>query len=130
MKRDMDLIRALVLRLESWDLGPGAIIIVNDIEKDFPIDGYTGHQISYHFNLIADDGWIDTGGRKPTSRSFSFRALTSRGHDFADSVRDDKVWASTKSGALKAGGFTLELLADLAKGLVKKQLEKHTGIEL
>ena len=46
------------------------------------------------------------------------------------SVRDDAVWRKTKEGALAAGGFTFELLASLAKGLVKKQIEKHTGIEL
>lgn len=130
MRRDMDLIRAIVLKLESWELRPGAIIVSNDIENDFPINGYTADQISYHFNLIAENDWIDTGGRNPTGRSFTFRRLTSKGHDFADSVRDDKIWATTKEGALKAGGFTLELLGNIAKGLVKKQLEKHTGIEL
>lgn len=130
MQRNMDLIRAIVLKLESWDLGPGAIIIVSDIEKDFPIDGYTAHEISYHFNLIAEVGWVDTGGRNPSSRSFTFRSLTSKGHDFADSVRDDKVWAVTKDGAVKAGGYSLELLGSLAKGLLKKQIEKHTGIDL
>lgn len=130
MQRDMDLIRAIILKLESWELNPGAIMVSHDIENDFQVDGYTAHQISYHFNLIAENGWIDTAGRNPTSRGFTFRSLTSKGHDFADSVRDDKIWATTKEGALKAGGFTLELLGSLAKGLVKKQLEKHTGIEL
>ena len=130
MRRDMDLIRAIVLKLESWELRPGAIVICNDIENDFPISGYTADQVSYHFNLIAESGWIETGGRNPTSRSFTFRSLTSKGHDFADSVRDDKIWSTTKEGALKAGGFTLELLGNIAKGLIKTQLEKHTGIEL
>lgn len=105
-------------------------MVVSDIEKDFPIDGYTAHQIIYHFNLIVGNDWLDTAGRNPSSISFTFRGLTSKGHDFADSVRDDKIWATTKEGALKAGGFTLELLGSIAKGLVKKQLEKHTGIEL
>lgn len=130
MQRDMDLIRSIVLKLESWELRPGAIIIVQDIESDFPIDGYTAHQIGYHFNLIAEVGWVDTAGRNPTSRSFTFRSLTSRGHDFADSVRDDKIWTATKDGALKAGGYSLELLGNLAKGFLKKQIEKHTGIEM
>lgn len=53
MQRDMDLIRSIVLKLESWELRPGAVIIVQYIESDFPIDGYTAHQIDYHFNLIA-----------------------------------------------------------------------------
>jgi hypothetical protein len=30
----------------------------------------------------------------------------------------------------KAGGFSLELLSALAKGLIKKKIEEHTGIQL
>lgn len=130
MQRNMDLIRTIVLKLESWNLGPGAMVMVSDIEKDFPIDGYTAHEISYHIILISEVGWIKTGGRTPSSRSFTFQSLTSKGHDFADSVRDEKIWAVTKDGALKAGGYSLELLGSLAKGLLKKQIEKHTGIDL
>lgn len=130
MRRDMDLIRTIILKLESLDLKPGAIIICHNIDKDFPITGYNSNQIAYHFNLIAEDGLIDTGGRNPNSRSFTFRGLTTKGHDFADSVRDDKIWAAAKEGVLNAGGFTLELLGNLAKGLIRKKIEKHTGIEL
>jgi hypothetical protein len=36
----------------------------------------------------------------------------------------------TKEGASQAGGFTVWLLADLAKGLIKTQIEKHTGVKL
>lgn len=125
----MDLIRAIVLKLESWELQSGTVLVITDIEKEFPIEGYTAEQIRYHTNLIVNDGWIDSGGSSLLSL-LTFRSLTSLGHDFADSVRDDKIWAMTKDGALKAGGFTLELLMNVAKGLVKTQLEKYTGIEL
>ncbi|WP_258366769.1 hypothetical protein [Burkholderia vietnamiensis] len=40
------------------------------------------------------------------------------------------MWAKTKAGALAAGGFTVELLGDLAKGFIKKQIEDRTGIKL
>jgi hypothetical protein len=59
-----------------------------------------------------------------------FRCLTPRGHDFLDSVRDPAIWHETKEGVKKAGGFTLELLGALAKGLVVKKIEHHTGIKL
>lgn len=35
-----------------------------------------------------------------------------------------------KKAAAGAGGFTLDLLEDLAKGLIKKQVEEHTGVKL
>ena len=56
--------------------------------------------------------------------------LTWAGHDLLDSVRDPKIWAKTKHGALAAGGFTVDLLKDLAKGFVKKQIEQRTGVTL
>jgi hypothetical protein len=52
------------------------------------------------------------------------------GHDFLDSVRDPEIWAKTKQGAETAKGFTVDLLKDLAKGLVKKQIEDYTGVKL
>lgn len=52
------------------------------------------------------------------------------GHDFLDSIRDPDVWNKTKKGALAAGGFTLNLLNDLAKGFIKKKIEDSTGIML
>ncbi|MBY5592690.1 DUF2513 domain-containing protein [Rhizobium leguminosarum] len=56
--------------------------------------------------------------------------LTWSGHDFLDTVRDPAIWKKTKEGALSAKGFTLDLLQDLAKGFIKKQIEERTGIAL
>ncbi len=126
MKRDMDLIRSLVLTLEGLDLRAGGVATL-DAEKIAPA-GISRAEVLYHWKLLVDAGWIDTGGRAPLN-GLSFRALTWEGHDFADAVRDDAIWAMTKEGALKAKGFTIGLLGDLAKGFAKTQLAKHTGIE-
>lgn len=129
MKRDMDLIRGIVLKLEGLEMSPGRIAMITDVDKQLPIEGFTADEIRYHLKLIVDEGWIDTAGAKSMS-GIGFRALTWAGHDFADSVRDEKIWAMTKDGALKAGGFTLGLLSDLAKGFIKKKLSDSTGIDL
>lgn len=130
MRRDMELIRVIMLKLEDWDKPPGYLLTSPDIGKFFSIEGYTPEQVTYHYKLIVDKGWIDTGGFPARYGFFYFRALTSEGHDFVDSVRDEAIWAMTRDGAKKAGAFTLELLGQLAKGFAKKQIEKHTGIEL
>jgi len=36
----------------------------------------------------------------------------------------------TKKGAAAAGGFTFDLLKDLAKGFIKTKIEEHTGIKI
>jgi hypothetical protein len=56
--------------------------------------------------------------------------LTWDGHDFLDSVRDPEIWNKTKDGMKAAGGFTFELLRDLAKGFIRTQIKKHTDIEI
>lgn len=128
MKRDMDLLRELLLKLESFPKDPGAIYGFEGHEPELAVDGASQDQIVYHLELLRGAGFIDSPG-KPM-HGVMFRRLTWSGHDFLDSVRDPKVWAKTKQGVGAAGGFTVDLLKDLAKGFVKKQVEEYTGVTL
>jgi Hypothetical protein (DUF2513) len=130
MKRDMDLIRELLLKLEALEVSPG------EIEEDIPLEmvevsGFTNEQLAHHLRMLANGGFIEPNPEMPVSTwIFKFRRITWKGHDFLDSVREQKIWEKTKKGAEAAGGFTVELLKDLAKGFVKKQIEEHTGVKL
>lgn len=128
MQRDMDLMRLVVLRVEMDHQGPNDLVDYEDFDHDMVIDGYTPAQVEYHLKLAIQSRLFDIPGG--AGGLYIFSGLTPAGHDFADSVRDDKIWNMTKQGALKASGFTFELLGQLAKGLVKQQLEKHTGVAL
>jgi Hypothetical protein (DUF2513) len=125
MKRDMDLIRELLLKLDDEHLDGNVYSVKPD---GLGIEGRSYDELSYHLILLIDAGLLD--GERELSGQFTLRNITWKGHDFLDSVRDPKVWAKTKDGALAAGGFTVDLLVDLAKGLVKKQIEDRTGIKL
>lgn len=127
MRRDMDLIRKLALVIEDVTDDPNAIKTAQP--SQLGLDGYTDAEIQYHYNLMVEGGLIDTGGRTLLS-GLQFRRLTVAGHDFVDSVRDDAIWQKTKNGALAAGGWSLDLLADLGKGFLRKKLQEATGIEL
>lgn len=50
--------------------------------------------------------------------------------EYLDDIRDPDIWRQTKEGANQVGGFSLDVLRALAKGLVKKNIEKHTGVEI
>jgi hypothetical protein len=97
--------------------------------EEIAVPGYDLNQIDYHLTQIRKSGYIDEGGARPML-GIGFRCLNPAGHDFLDSVRDPETWAKTKKTAAKAGGFTLDLLKDIAKGLIKKKIEDHTGIKL
>lgn len=128
MQRDMDLMRLVVLRVEKDHEGPNDLVDYEDFDHDMVIDGYTPAQVEYHLKLAIQNELFEIPGG--AGGYYIFSGLTPAGHDFADSVRDEKIWKMTKEGALKASGFTFELIGKLAKGLVKQQLEKHTGVSL
>ncbi|MDP9663784.1 UNVERIFIED_ORG: hypothetical protein J2W16_001498 [Pseudomonas cremoricolorata] len=127
MQRDMDLLRLLLLRLEKASTKADSILIFRNGE--LAIEGYTDDQVRYHLNLAVQAGLVDQGG-KGLLNGFQFRQLTWSGHDFVDAIRDDEIWRKTRQGAKAAGGFSVDLLKDLAKGFIRKKIAEHTGIEL
>lgn len=128
MQRDMDLMRLVVLQVEKDHQGPNDLIEYEDFNHHMVIEGFTPAQVEYHLQLAISSRLFEMP--RNAGGLYIFSGLTPSGHDFADSVRDEKIWKITKDGALKAGGFTFDLLGQLAKGLVKQQLEKHTGVTL
>ena len=128
-KRDMDLIRDLLLKLEAWQMDMGDTVLIGPDDPGVAVPGYDTAQIEYHLSLLRSEGFINCLGSQPML-GITFSGLTWQGHDFLDSVRDDKIWAKTKQGALAAGGFTFDLLKDLAKGFVKQQIKARTGVDL
>ncbi|WP_279611840.1 DUF2513 domain-containing protein [Burkholderia gladioli] len=60
MKRDMDLMRELLLKLEALPLRLGGVIYI--CTEVVPVDGYEAHQIDYHRQLLEQVGLIDARG--------------------------------------------------------------------
>ncbi|MCW6511308.1 DUF2513 domain-containing protein [Lichenifustis flavocetrariae] len=124
MRRDPDLIRKLMLRLEELPIRRGGVVsIVPDDETEI-VEGYTPAEIEYHLRQIDMAGFIigDRDGRP--AGGISFREFTPAGHDFLDAVRTPETWAKTKTAASRAGGFTLEILKDAAKAIARGELHK------
>jgi hypothetical protein len=133
MKRDMDLIRTLLLKLEDYPLKAGNIVTIPFDHDVLKVIGYNSDQIHYNLSQIYQSGFVDNGKNNQKSIGVSgitFRGLTPSGHDFLDSVRDPDIWEKTKEGTQKVGGFTLDILASCAKGLITKQIEEYTGVKI
>jgi hypothetical protein len=130
MKRDMDLIRSIVLDIEN---GKDWFETTSDeTATALGTDGSGLGQeevdlLEYHLTLLEASGMAEF---TKAGTGWIPESLTWKGHDFADSVRDDEIWRKTKEGAFAAKGFTVDLLVALAKGYVKKQIETLTGIDL
>jgi uncharacterized protein DUF2513 len=127
MIRDMDLVREILLRVEIQQDPSSDDLLkqrVNDADRA---------TVSEHLRLLIDEAKLITGmavSDMDGEEAWIDLKLTWAGHDFLDAVRDPKVWARTKRGAEHVKGFTFDLLKDLAKGLLKKQIEEHTGVKL
>ena len=129
MKRDMDTVRDVLMRLEALETPAGSAHFLSVFEEPLATAGESPDSVAYHMRLLIDTGFIDQT-KTQGAQAFGLRGLTWQGHDFLDSIRDPEIWRQTKEGAAKAGGFTVELLASLARGLIRTQIEKYTGIKL
>ncbi|CAG9273398.1 MULTISPECIES: DUF2513 domain-containing protein [Burkholderia cepacia complex] len=126
MKRDMDLIRELLLKLESLPMERGDVFIISADDEALQIPRYNDHQIDYHLSLIQEAGLIDTAGAGSMT-GYGFARLSWAGHDFLDSVRSPDVWDRTKQAASAAGGFTVDLLVFAAKSYLEGKIKGFIG---
>lgn len=126
MKRDMDLIRELMLKLEELPLERGAVWLINADLDELQVPGYSADQIDYHLSLIDEAGLIDSAGASAMD-GYGFRRLSWQGHDFLDSVRSPDVWDRTKQAASAAGGFTVDLLVFAAKTYLEGKIKGLIG---
>jgi Hypothetical protein (DUF2513) len=124
MKRDMDLVRLLLLAIENDGRGDGRNLFI--LKESF--DGYAPEVVAQHFRMMVDGGLIS--GEVRQGNKLSFRGLTYAGHDLIDAIRAPDVWQLTKAAANAAGGWTFDILKDLATAYIKAKLKAATGLEL
>lgn len=133
LERDMDLIRELLLKMEAgqthFNTLSSSTARALMIQVDDDVSDEDAQKLAYHLDLLEQAGLVEFGFRSG-SGDVLVEALTWKGHDFLDSVRDTEVWANTKAGANAVGGVTFDLITALAKGFLKKKLLDHTGVEI
>ena len=117
MKRDFNLIRAILLALEENE----TVIGFSTLE----IDGVTEEQVSYHVRLLFQAGLIDA---LDASAMNSFHwlpgLLTWDGHEFLDASRDETRWKSAQNLILEKGGdLGFDVLKDVLVRLSRQGLE-------
>lgn len=124
MRRDLELLRAILLKFEAESASN--LFKPNQTQG---VEGYDPEVFIAHCTLLKDAGFIkhheDILGRKEKACE-----ITWAGYEFLDSVRDDEVWRKTKKVASDVQGFTFDILQDVAKGFLKTQIKKLSGVEI
>ncbi len=126
MKRDMDFVRQILLAVERSEHDPRGWMREG-------VEGIDATTLSYHVQLLAEAGFLvaqDLQHLGAEGYVFRPKRLTWAGHEFLDDVRDPEVWRRTKEGAQSVGSFSLDVLAALAKGFIKKRIKDTTGIDV
>lgn len=126
MKRDMDLVREILLATEASETDPRAWV-------DIELEGRQKNEVSYHVQLLGEAGMLvvqDLQAIGPNGYRFKPKRLTWDGHEFLDTIRDEEIWRKTKGGVEKVGGFSLDIISALAKGFIKEQVKQKTGLEI
>lgn len=128
MKRDMELVRQVLLRVESFEIPLGGFVMVRPWEAALAIDGYDAEQIGHHLAMLIDGGFVDS--MPPASGVFRIKGLTWNGHEFIDTIRSPEIWRKTKDGLGKVGGWSVDLLWQVAKACAKQVVKEKLGIDL
>jgi hypothetical protein len=118
MKRDMGLVRAILLTLAEHEQGYAP--------PNLEIPGYSEEQIGFHAYIMGQAGLLETINMTPdTSRTplAMAVAITWRGYEFLEAARSDTVWKKAMTQFAKAGvGVSFEVLKQVLLRAAKDQL--------
>jgi Hypothetical protein (DUF2513) len=119
MKRDMDIIRLLLIEQETG-------------ERPEELNWQDEKLVVYNIALMLDAGLIegkiipDTCGN-PTAAVII--RMTWAGHDFLDSARDPTIWNKAKERLLKPGiSWTFSILAEFLKAEARHRISLILGL--
>ena len=111
MKRDLELVRLILIRAEAAD----------DFTlraSSFAADGYDQKTVARHFQLLEEAGLIEANLLRTESLGVlqgMLERLTWEGHEFLEATRNETVWSRTKAiVGEKGGSASFEVLKALA----------------
>ena len=117
MKRDLDLVRAILKDVEETPAGQ----IISGLE----FDGYDKADVGEHVHLLLDAGFLKGEIVRAMDGQYfmAIQGLTWKGHDFVNAAKADSVWKPVKEKLLKSAvGFTFDLVVELLKAEAKRQM--------
>ena len=123
MKRDLSLMRDILLRIEAFEPTDDHQMIrlldFKDLCSDLP-------KLSLQIELLSDARFIEIESETSLSRyikDFTISRITFDGYEYLESVRDDTIWTSVKNHLSQIGGdASVDVVKTLASSLVLKQL--------
>lgn len=122
MKRNMELIRSILLILEELD--------DNEFKGLMEIEGYEKKEIDYHLQQMLNSnllkGYLSNADDEVNFHSV---AITWEGHQFLDASRNDNVWFTFKKElGIEAQSIPISVTVDVLKQLSKEYFKNKFGL--
>jgi len=120
MKRDIELVRSILLDVEAAE--PGKPIF------GFAYDGKSEAEVMEHVAILVDAGYLDgsiiTDGMNQPSRCVIHK-LTWSGHEFLGNAKNDAVWRKVMT---QVGERTSSISIEVLKALLVKAAARFYGL--
>jgi hypothetical protein len=118
MKRDMELIRMILIEIEKQPS------YLSEINLNFA--GYSSEDIHYHVMLLCEAGLIVAHDQSSLSDIYWIpERLTWEGHEFLEASRDNNIWNKAKEIMSKGGGFVFDVAKPLLIKLIEHQISGY-----
>jgi len=112
----MDYLRQMLLDLEAEDDWLHTFGL-------FERPGEADTKRDYHVTLLCDEGLLQK------TQPGVYR-MTSKGHDFLDYTRDQRIWDKSKAAVGQLKNHSITMLMSVAEGFVKAKLREITGLDI
>lgn len=113
MKRDMDVIRLILMQQESGESPPELAAYPEDL-------------VVYNVALMKDAGLVEAAivaNAEGFPRGAVIIRLTWAGHDFLDAARDDTLWRKARENVIRpAGSWTFGILLEWLKHEIRSRI--------
>lgn len=123
MKRDMDLVREILLQIEKQ--------YISTTIYDLEIQGYDMPTVAYHCKILYDAGLISDYKAQYADGDiyyFEVGALTWEGNDYLDKIRDNSIWRKTKDTITQRGlPLALDTIKTVATAFITAAVEGVTN---
>lgn len=123
MKRDMDLVRLILLEIED-KYSSTAIY-------DLAVDGYDTETVAYHCKILYEAGLISDYKAQYADNEiyvFGVGSLTWGGNNFLEKIRDDSQWKKVKETITKKGlPLVVDTIKSVANALISATVEGITN---
>lgn len=128
MKLNPDCIRDVLLKIEELqtmdNYGNLSTLQHTQLLQPPLTDKYAENDINYSVKQLCDSGYIQAIPKKYLHGNdlWLIKDISPLGHEFLQNTRDNTVWSSAKEKAKAAGSVALDVIAQVAAGIIASRL--------